>query len=64
LTVATLAREVYRKTFYALAPAVLPDPSDITAWRATGTDTGALLLEVDYYESLDPIRVIRVKHYL
>ncbi len=61
---ATLAREVYRDAFYTLAPAVLPDPSDIAAWRCTGTDTGALLLEVDYYESLDPIRVVRVKHYL
>lgn len=61
---ATLAREVYRTSFYAMAPAVLPDPSDVESWRATGTDTGAILLEVDYYESLDPIRVIRVRHYL
>jgi hypothetical protein len=60
----TLARETYRDAFYVLAPALLPEPSDVAAWRATGTDTGAVLLEVDYYESLDPVEIKRVRHYM
>lgn len=36
---ASLARDVYRQ-FFDLAPGLLPDPSDLAYWRATGTDTG------------------------
>ena len=35
----SLARDVYRQ-FYDLAPGLLPDPSDLAYWRATGTDWG------------------------
>jgi hypothetical protein len=60
---ASLARDVYRQ-FYDLAPGLLPDPSDLAFWRATGTDTGAVLLEITYYETYDPLKVTTVRHYL
>jgi len=60
---ATRARDVYRLV-HALAPEVLPEPSDVAAWKAYGTDTGFVVVEVEYFEELDPPRRRKIRHYI
>lgn len=60
---ATRAREVYRLV-HALAPEVLPEPSDVATWKVEGTDTGFVVVEVEYYVELSPMKTKKVRHYV
>jgi uncharacterized membrane protein len=59
----TLAREIYRE-LYAKAPEVLPHPSDVASWQATGTANGFVMMTVEYYTDLDPLQTNTVRHYI
>jgi len=56
-----LAREVYRE-LYDRAPEILPHPSDVASWQATGTMSGDVTVTVQYYVDLDPRQTSTVRY--